>query len=200
MAPHDLQGAADWLRRGGIVAFPTDTFYGLAVDPRSAQAVGALYELKGRPGSSALPFVAASRDQVEALCGRLDRRSAALADAFWPGPLSLVLDAPSAFAPDVLAGQRSIAIRVPAMRVARVLCEVWGSPLPATSANRSGEPPAATAAALEALAADTRVCVVDGGTTAGGRPSTIVDVRGAAPVLIREGAIAWSRVLRSFEA
>jgi L-threonylcarbamoyladenylate synthase len=197
-----LQQAVDWLRSGGIVAFPTDTFYGLAVDPASAAAVRALFDLKGRGSRSALPFVAADRRQVEQLCGPLSPVSARLADEFWPGPLSLVLDlsAPASVVADAIGGGRSLAIRVPAARIAQRLAEAWGAPLPATSANRTGEPPAASPAALALLAADPRLFVIDGGPTPGGRPSTIVDARGAEPARIREGAIAWSRVLRSVKA
>jgi L-threonylcarbamoyladenylate synthase len=195
-----LQPATDWLRAGGIVAFPTDTFYGLAVDSQSPSAVQALFDLKGRGAHAALPFVAADRPQVERWSGALSASNARLADRFWPGPLSLVLNAPGAIAPEAIGAGDSLAIRVPAARIARVLAEAWGAPLPATSANRSGEPPAASAAALADLARDPRVLVIDGGPTPGGLPSTIVDARGAVPVRVRDGAIAWSRVLESLQA
>jgi L-threonylcarbamoyladenylate synthase len=196
----ELQPAVDWLRAGGIVAFPTDTFYGLAVDPRSLSAVRALFDLKGRGAQAALPFVAADRRQVERWCGALSPSNARLADRFWPGPLSIVLHAPGTVDREAIGGGDSLAIRVPAARIARVLAEAWGAPLPATSANRSGEPPAASAAALADLASDPRVLVIDGGITPGGLPSTIVDARGASPVRVRDGAIAWSRVLESLQA
>ena len=93
--PGDLSVAAEWLRDGGIVAFPTDTFYGLAVDPASAAAVRRLFALKGREARAALPLVAASTRQVETLCGRLGSTDARLAARFWPGPLSLIFDAPA---------------------------------------------------------------------------------------------------------
>jgi L-threonylcarbamoyladenylate synthase len=88
-----------------------------------------------------------------------------------------------------------VAIRVPDHSVARALCEAWGGPLTATSANRSGEAPARATEELGSLAHDARVHVVDGGRTPGGLPSTIVDVRGTHPVLVRAGALAWDRVL-----
>jgi len=196
----ELQPAVEWLRSGGIVAFPTDTFYGLAVDSRSQSAVRALFDLKGRGAQAALPFVASDRAQVERWCGVLSPSSARLADRFWPGPLSLVLNAPAAIVAEAIGGGESLAIRVPAARIARLLAEAWGEPLPATSANRSGEPPASTAAALADLARDPRVLVIDGGTTPGGLPSAIVDARGASAVRVRDGAIAWSRVLESLQA
>ncbi len=193
----DLAPAVEWLRQGGIVAFPTDTVYALAVDPVSARAVDALFALKGRPAGAAIPCIAASRAQVDAWCG-LDEASARLADEFWPGPLSLVCDPPASIADAIHAGRGTVAIRVPDHSVARALADAWGSPLTATSANRSGEPPAVQAGDLEALAAP-NLFVLDGGTTAGGAPSTIVDARRLPVVLVREGAIAWDRVLHSLE-
>jgi L-threonylcarbamoyladenylate synthase len=193
----DLQAAVDWLRTGGIVAFPTDTLYGLAVDPTSAAAVRQLFELKGREARAALPLIASSTGQVEAFCGPLPAHAAKLASRFWPGPLSLLVDAPSGVAPAVHAGRRSVAIRVPAHRIARTLCELWGGPLTATSANRSGAPAAQDVEELGALATDPHVLTVDAGATPGGPPSTIVDARGGQVLLVRAGAIAWDRVLES---
>lgn len=191
--PADLAAACAWIAGGGIVAYPTDTFYGLAVDPASAEAVQALFDAKGREASMAMPLIAASAAQVETIA-ELDAASRRLADAFWPGPLSLVLTARPVIAPAVHAGRGTVAVRVPAHRVAQVLAEGCGRAITATSANRSGQPPVAVAADLDAIARDPRVLVVDGGTTPGGRPSTIVDARGV-PQLVREGAIPWSRVL-----
>lgn len=191
----DLAPAVDWLREDGIVALPTDTFYGLAVNIRSSAAVRQLFALKGRDARAALPLIAGNLAQVVACGGRLDAREAALAAAFWPGPLSLVRDAPAWIAPEVHGGHRTVAIRIPAHLVARRLCEAWGGVLSATSANVSGAPAVDRAEALGALGEDARVLVIDAGVTPGGLPSTLVDVRSAQPVLLREGAIAWSRVL-----
>jgi len=191
----DLAPAVAWLRGGGIVAMPTDTLYGLAVDIRSVLAVRRLFSAKGRPARAALPLIAANIAQVVACGGQLGAREAALATAFWPGPLSLVRDAPVWVAPEVHGGHRTVAIRVPDHLVARRLCEAWGEPLSATSANVSGAPPADRAEALGVIADDQHVLVIDAGVTPGGLPSTLVDVRSARPVLLREGAIPWSRVL-----
>lgn len=191
----DLAAAVAWLRKDGIVAVPTDTFYGLAVNIRSSSAVRQLFALKGRDPRAALPLIAGDLAQVVACGGCLDAREAALATAFWPGPLSLVRDAPAWIAPEVHGGHRTVAIRIPAHLVARRLCEAWGGVLTATSANVSGAPAVDRAEALGALGDDARVLVIDAGVTPGGLPSTLVDVRSAQPVLLREGAIAWSRVL-----
>jgi len=195
--PADLAPAVAWLRAGGVVAMPTDTFYGLAVDPRSPAAVAAVFDVKGRDAAAALPLVGASLAQVDAHCGPMTAATRRLAETYWPGPLSLILDAPSAMAAAVHAGARTVAVRVPAQPVARALAEAAGHVLTATSANRRGAPPAADAGALGDLGRDPRVFVVDGGASPGGPPSTIVDARGARPVLVRAGAIAWERVLES---
>lgn len=192
----DLAPAVETLRRGGIVAFPTDTFYGLAVDPCSDAAVRALFALKGRAAAAAIPLVAASFDQVEGWCG-LGPVSSRLATTFWPGPLSLICDAPAGVAAAVHGGRRTVAIRVPDHRVARLLADAFGAPITATSANRSGEPPAARAADVPWR--DDELLVVDGGATTGGAPSTIVDARVTPPVCVRDAAITWDRVLHSLQ-
>jgi len=191
----ELAPAVAWLREDGIVAMPTDTLYGLAVNIRSSAAVRQLFALKGRDPRAALPLIAGNLAQVVACGGRLDAREAALAAAFWPGPLSIVREAPAWLVPEVHGGHRTVAIRIPAHLVARRLCEAWGGVLSATSANVSGAPGVDRAEALGALGEDPRVLVIDAGVTPGGLPSTLVDVRSAQPVLLREGAIAWSRVL-----
>jgi L-threonylcarbamoyladenylate synthase len=197
--PADLRAAAEWIQNGGVVAFPTDTLYGLAVSPLSQAAVRTLFELKGRPRETGVPLIAASREQVLALGGRLSPASARLADRFWPGPLSLILDAPDAIAPGVAAQDGSVAVRVPSHPVARALAAACGYWVTSTSANRSGDPAAVVPAALGTLADDPRLFVVDAGRVPGGEASTIVDARGAKITLVREGAVAWSRVLESLQ-
>jgi L-threonylcarbamoyladenylate synthase len=112
--------------------------------------------------------------------------------------LSLICDAPKTVVPAVHAGRRTVAIRVPAHSVARALAVAWGGPVTATSANRTGARPAQVVADLEAIR-DDRLLVIDAGDTAGGPPSTIVDARVTPAVLVRDGAIAWDRVLHSLQ-
>jgi len=193
----DLETAVHWLRAGKLVAYPTDTFYGLAADPDSETAIRGLFALKGREASAAIPLVASSVAQVEMWCG-LSQLSRRLADQFWPGPLSLVCDAPARVVAAVHAGRRTVAIRVPNHPIARALAAAFGAPVTATSANRSGETAVDCAAEL-AWIDDDRVLVIDGGDTTGGAPSTIVDARDRTPLLVREGAIAWDRVLHSLQ-
>ncbi len=194
--PADLAAPAAWLHAGGVVAVPTDTFYGLAADPWSAAAVETVFDLKGRAATAALPIVGASLEQIDRACGPLTGTTRRLAELFWPGPLSLIVEAPPGLAAAVHGGTGTVAVRVPAHAVTRALAAAAARPLTATSANRSGEAPATERAGLGDLAADPRVFVVDAGTTAGGEPSTIVDARGA-PRRVRAGTIAWERVLES---
>ena len=193
--PGAVRRAAKLLAAGGIVAYPTDTLYGLAVDPRRADAVERLFRAKGRPADMAVPLIAADLAQAARDAGRLTPLARALAERFWPGPLTLVVAASAALNPRLLAGGASVAVRVPDHAVARALAATLGHPVTATSANRSGAPPATTAAAAaEAVAADL-ACVLDAGPAQVTTPSTIVDTRGAEPILLRPGAVEWDQVL-----
>ena len=179
------------------MAYPTDTFYGLAVDPRNADAVGRLFLVKGRDADKASPLIASSLAQaVEAVAFTdMARR---LAERFWPGPLSLLLQATDAVSRNALGGGDTAAIRVPADEIARGLAEAVGYCITATSANLSGHPPAATPALIDEEVR-ARVDLIIPGTSPGGVPSTIVDVTGDLPRLVRAGAIAWDRVLESLQ-
>jgi L-threonylcarbamoyladenylate synthase len=184
------------LRRGAVVAFPTDTLYGLGADPWNRAAIARIFALKGREAAQAIPLVAADRAQVEAAIGPLPPLGRALADAFWPGPLSLVVPAPPEVPRELLGGGSTVAVRVPAHAVARALAARLGRPLTATSANRSQAPPARDADEAErALGADLDG-IVDAGPAPGGPPSTLVDVTGEAPRLVRAGAVPWERVVQ----
>ena len=192
-----LRPAADALVAGRIVAYPTDTLYGLGVDPTGAPAVERLCRLKTRSAQAGIPLIASSLVQVESEAGVLPPLGRRLAAGFWPGPLTLVFDPEVAFAAGVCAADGSVAVRVPRARAARRLAALCGGPITATSANRAGRRPAATAAEVVAGLGGAIAVVLDGPTALTGPPSTIVDVRGRRPRLIREGAVAWERVLQS---
>ena len=201
--PGILARAAEVLREGGVIVFPTDTLYGLAADARNPAAVATIFRMKGRAQEEPLPLVAASLEQAEREAAEFSRLGRCLAARFWPGPLTLVLPVRASLAPGVSAGTGTVAVRVPDHAVARQLASLAGFTLTATSANRSGFPPAATAA--EAAAGleggeDGLRGVLDAGVTPGGPPSTIVDARGDEPRLIRAGAIAWERVVEALRA
>jgi L-threonylcarbamoyladenylate synthase len=192
-----LAVAARVLSHGGLAIFPTDTLYGLAADPRNPAGVDRVFRLKGRMAAQALPLVAASLEQVERSLGGVSGRTRRLAERFWPGPLTLVVNAGPEVAMAVLGLEGTVAVRVPAHAVARGLGASLGFPVVSTSANRTGQPAPATAGdAIAALGGDVDV-VLDAGPVAGGAPSTIVDARGDEVRLIRAGAIPFSLVLEA---
>jgi len=190
--------AVEALRRGGVVAYPTDTFYGLAVDPRRDDAVERLYGVKGRDGASAIPLIAGSMEQAEET-GSFSDSHRRLARAFWPGPLTIIVPAAPGLSRELLGLGTTIAVRVPAHPLACELANAFGYAITSTSANRSGQPPASTASDVTRALADAIDVVIDGGPTPGGPPSTIVELTDAGPRLVRPGQIAWERVLRSLE-
>jgi L-threonylcarbamoyladenylate synthase len=193
-APEALREAAKALAAGLVVAFPTDTLYALAVDPRNTQAVERLYAVKARGFDQPLPLVAFDEAQAEQ-AGLLTPLARRLAHEFWPGPLTLLLDAQPSLDPRVHAATGRVAVRVPAHALARALARVAGHPITATSANMAGEPPAASATELSRALTGRIDVLLDGGPTVGGLPSTIVDVTTSTPTLVRAGVVSWVRVL-----
>jgi L-threonylcarbamoyladenylate synthase len=193
--------AAEVLRCGRLVAFPTETVYGLGADATNSNAVAAVFETKGRPRFNPLIVHVATLEAAAAL-GRLTEAGAALARAFWPGPLTLVLakrtDCPVAEL--ATAGLDTLAVRVPAHPVAQALLQAAEVPIVAPSANRSGHVSPTTAehvAADFAAAGDHIAMILDGGTAAIGLESTVVDAAGAAPVVLRLGAVAREDIIRA---
>ncbi len=192
--------AASVVRAGGVAAIPTDTLYGLAANPFDVVAINKLFTIKRRELEKAIPLVAANRAQVESALGPLPPLGSRLAQAFWPGPLTLVVRAPESLAVEVTGGTGTVGVRVPACEVTRALCAAAHLPLTATSANISGEPPTNLPDQVAASLGTRLDVLVDSGPTAGGPPSTIVDVTGDEPRLIRAGAITWDAVLAAARA
>mgnify|MGYP006266070113 CR=1 FL=1 len=181
--------AAAILRDGGVCALPTETVYGLAALASEGEAVARIYDIKGRPRFNPLIVHCASSEEA-ARTGRFGEAARRLADAFWPGPLTLVLPRreTAAVAELASAGLATIAVRIPAHTLTREVIGRVGAPLVAPSANRSGRlSPTCAAHVLEEFAG--RIPVVDGGPCAAGIESTIVGLAGPQPVLLRPGAI-----------
>jgi L-threonylcarbamoyladenylate synthase len=187
--------AARILLDGGIVAYPTDTLYGLGVDPRDARAVQRLFAVKQRSGTQPIPLIAADQAQVEREVGRLNPLARRLAAAFWPGPLTLVIAAFPAISSGVHDAAGHVGVRVPAHAVARMLAARAGCAITSTSANLSGEPPPDSPAEVLAGLGAYIDALLDAGPAPGGLPSTIVDTTHGAPALVREGVVPWARVL-----
>lgn len=195
--PAVIREAAELIREGLIVAYPTDTLYGLAVDPRNAAAVRRLYQLKGRAEESALTLIAADLVQARA-AGDLTAHAERLAAAWWPGPVTIVVRARPILARATLAGGQTVGIRIPDHAVATALAQDAGFCVTATSANRSGATAAATPAAVAAALPDVDA-ILDAGAARGGAPSTIVDASARDLALIRQGVVPWERVLKSLQ-
>ena len=195
IGPDDLVPAVSALHKGGVVAFPTETFYGLAVDPRSAAAVKKVFQLKRRAPDQPLPLIVCDIDQAVDHVGTLTPLAARLASRGWPGPLTLIIAASPHLCADVHLSTGKVAVRVPADAVARALARSAGHAITSTSANISGDPPAATPDRIVASFGDGIDVLIDSGPTPAGLPSTIVDATGSVPVLVRAGAIPWERVL-----
>ena len=186
--------AASWIARGKVVAIPTDTFYGLAVDPFRPDAVARVFEIKGRSADRALPLIAADVAQVTRLVGPLSLLAQRLADHYWPGPLTLLVPTPMGLARGVTGGTGRVGVRVPAHDIARAVCAACDRMVTATSANISGAASTSDPDAVERALGDRLDFLLDPGFTPGGAPSTIVDVTGAEPLLVRAGAISWDEI------
>jgi len=185
-----IQLAAKVLAGGGVAAFPTETVYGLGADATNAQAVLRVYEMKGRPRFNPLIAHVANREAAEAHA-EFNEQAGKLADVFWPGPLTIVLQKRpgSGICDLVSAGLDTIALRVPANETARGLLLAAGCPVAAPSANRAGHVSPTTAAHVAADLGDAPALILDGGHTTVGLESTVVDLSGPEPLLLRPGAI-----------
>jgi L-threonylcarbamoyladenylate synthase len=192
----ELLPAVRAIQAGGVVAFPTDTLYGLAADPRSAVAVGRIFFSKQRAQDRPIPLVAASVAQVRAGVGTLTPLGERLASQCWPGPLTMIIPASPVLCFEVHLGTGKVAVRVPNHAVARALALAAGHALTSTSANLSGRDAPSTADEVALALGHAIDVLIDAGPAPGGLPSTIVDVTGREPVLIRAGAIPWDRVLK----
>ena len=190
-----LADAAAVISRGGVVSIPTDTLYGLAVDPFSTAAISRLFAVKGRADTRAVALIAADLEQVTAQLGALPPIAQRLAAAYWPGPLTMLIARPNAIPAQLTGESEHVGVRVPAHDLARALCRACGHPLTATSANLSGEPASDDPDHIARVFASSDVeLLLDAGRTPGGPPSTIVSVTGDDVHLVRPGAISWDEV------
>lgn len=197
----DLAQASEILKNGGLVAFPTETVYGLGADATQDRPVARIFEAKGRPEFNPLIVHCSELDQIKTLVDWTDAAQA-LADAFWPGPLTLVLPlrAGSGISRLVTAGLDSLAVRMPAAPVAQNLLRAFGGPVAAPSANRSGQISPTRAAHVMADLGDRIDALVNGGACSVGLESTILGMTGTPPTLLRPGGItqeALSAVLQT---
>jgi L-threonylcarbamoyladenylate synthase len=204
----EAREAARCIRCGGVIVYPTETVYGIGCDPWNRAAVERVFAIKRRPRSAIL-LLADSRSMVEDRFGMLDPLSALLADAFWPGPLTLVIRHPnvcsahvgdpgqsSVECPDYLIGPTGgVAVRVTAHPLCTEIIREFGGPIVSTSANISGEPPVAAFKDACILFSDETDMILESAEPATGTPSTIVDAASGTVLCLREGALPLARIL-----
>jgi len=189
----DLAVLSGVLERGGMLAIPTESSYGLGVDPRSAEGVATLYRFKGRPLEKALPVVMGDLEQLTLVGGDPGASELSELAALWPAPLTVVV--PLAHAIPASSGGRSLAVRIPAHDRLRVLLQELGTPLTATSANPAGGQPVSESRVLLSMLSGWPSVVVDDGALTGGEASTIVQIVEEGYRVLRVGALSpgWLR-------
>ena len=180
------------LSGGGLVALPTETFYGLAADAFRPEALERVNALKGKAADDPLLLLLADLEQVDQVCDTIPRWFAPLAERFWPGPLTLVVPAADRVPREVTGGRGTVAVRVSGLALPRRLAGALGRPLTGPSANRTGEPPGRTAGEVAEALGDGLELILDGGAALGGAPSTIVDLSLDPPRMLREGLLPAS--------
>lgn len=185
-----MDAAVRLLRRGGVVAIPTDTLYGLAAAASDVEAVKRLFRIKGRPAAMAVPLLIADESQLDAYSAGVSEVARTLARAFFPGALTLVLPRSELVPKVVTGGGDSVALRVPDHPVPRAIIRLLGGAITGTSANRSGAPSATTAQDVKCQLGSDVDMVLDGGECRGGLASTVVDVSGPSPRILRQGAVS----------
>ena len=184
------------LRQGGLVAYPTDTVYGLGAAMSLLQAVGRIYEVKGRSPNSPLPLLLAEVSQIAEVAGAVPPSAWCFIRNFFPGALTLILPKADSVPAIVTGGGNTVAVRIPDHPVPVALIRGLGVPIVGTSANLSGRPSPLTADEVYAQLGGKIDLIIDGGRCPGGKESTIVDVTGEVPVIRRQGAITKEALRR----
>ncbi|HSO63185.1 MAG TPA: L-threonylcarbamoyladenylate synthase [Desulfobacterales bacterium] len=198
--PAAIRRAAEVIRGGGVVCFPTRCLYGLAADAFNAAAVERVFEIKQRPPEMPLLVLINRTEQLAELAERVPQAAQFLMQRFWPGRLTLVLDAKPGLPERLTAGTGKIGIRLAATPVARALAEAVVQPITGTSANLSGMSGCRQIGELDARIARQVDLILDGGPLKGGVGSTVVDVTGAVPLIIREGEVSRLEILAALKS
>jgi L-threonylcarbamoyladenylate synthase len=186
------------IARGGVVGVPTETFYGLAVNPFDPSAVARLIQVKGRPDGKPLLVLVGARAQLAHLTDSIPPAAAILMEAFWPGPLTIVFPAKPSLPPMLTAGSGTVGVRWTSCGPLQGILQSVG-PLTGTSANQSGAQPATTACEVVASLGEQVDLVIDAGATPGGAPSTVVEVRESVRI-VREGAVPKHLLQQALQA
>lgn len=193
----DIEQAASILRDGGLIAFPTETYYGLAVDPCQEPALERLFAAKQRPAVKPVLVLVPDRGQVDHLADAVPHLARRLMDMYWPGPLTMVFRARRELSAMLTGGTGTIGLRLSPHPVARALLEAFGGPLTATSANRSGGQAACTESEVQEIFGRDVDMILPGGPTPGELPSTLIAFEENSIICIRDGCISCREILDS---
>ncbi len=189
--------AADLIRSGGVIVYPTETVYGLGADPFNHHAFDRIFSLKGRETEKGLILLIRGRQDLDALVADIPRSAEILIREFWPGPLTLVFPAAPGLPEHLTRPASTIALRMSDAPVASALLHHVGGPITSTSANRSGKPPARSARQAADVIGHRVDVILDGGESSDPRPSTLVDVSGRRPKILRPGRIPEAKIHRA---
>lgn len=196
--PCILSEAASLIRKGGLVAYPTDTTYGIAADPFNEKAVSRIFKAKRRPASKPILLLTKDMHWLHSLVGRLSPIEKEVIKRFWPGPLSLVFKASSKLSPSLTAGTGKIGFRIPAEFFPIALIQSSGFPLTATSANLSGLDSPVTAREVAGMIGDELDLILDGGIC-DSLPSTLLDLSEGGPRILRAGKLPTEKLEEFFK-
>lgn len=190
-----LVKAAEIVRRGGVIAYPTDTFYGLGANPFNEEAIKRIFKIKGREETKPLLLLIAYRKEVKDLTRVVKPIAKQLMRHYWPGPLTMIFEASASLPPLLLGNSGKVGLRLPNNKLVSRLIRLVGYPLTASSANKSGKRNPLSAADVLNSLGDEIELILDGGPSSTALPSTVIDVSLFPPLLIREGVISFSEVL-----
>lgn len=193
--PENLEKAAEIIRNGGVVIYPTETVYGIGCDPANSEAARRVCENKGRDGKP-LPLICSDADEARRIV-EFNPVATNLAKKFWPGPLTLVLKAKVHYSQWATQGLETLAVRVPGSETPRTLAALSGGTIVSTSANRTDELPAMTAEEAARIPGMDVDMILDGGLSPGGKPSTVLDLTGKKPKVLRPGPVTLEQITQA---
>lgn len=196
---HGIERVVGYLRDGEVIAYPTETIYGLGADVFNKKAVKKIYDLKARDYGLPISILVADLDMLRDCVERVPEEALSLIRKFWPGPLTILFPASHRFPQGLVTNTGKVGIRISSNPIASAIVRAFGKPITTTSANRSGFPPSLIVRHITKYFGDRIACIVDGGECEPSRGSTVVDIAGETMSIIREGAISAEEVIRCFQ-